>query len=261
MCPVTKTFSINTLVAAITSIAAELSTPAPLKAIFRSLTILPGALMMKRTDWVPPPPAKQSIVTDFVIVGEENSPTPAQMTVPPSATLFNAPAKLRQAVPGDAQSALSIPVLDTYVRVWARACETHERVDSAAATRIAANVKIRFTAQFPWFFICVKAPHSGPDRRAKKLRLSASGDGLFHSSRFSLPQCQSAARRFTPAGSLLLAAHDRRHGAIGCIPDELVVSVTLGGPVDRRRVGNDLGCGQGRAAKAPDTRLVECHFR
>src|SRR2546423_1845075 len=101
MCPVTKTFSINTLVAAIISIAAELSTPAPLKAIFRSLTILPGALMMKRTDWVPPPPAKQSIVTDLVIVGEENSPTPAQLTVPPSATLFNAPAKLRQAGPAE----------------------------------------------------------------------------------------------------------------------------------------------------------------
>src|SRR5882724_8749800 len=149
MCPVRKTFSINTLVAAIISIAEELSTPAPLKAIFRSLTILAGALMMKRTDWVPPPPAKQSIVTDFVIVGEENSPTPAQMTVPPSATLFNAPAKVRQAVAGDAQSALSLPVPDTYVKVWARACETHERDDRATATRIAANVKIRFTARFP----------------------------------------------------------------------------------------------------------------
>src|SRR5882724_5225736 len=156
MCPVTKTFSINTLVAAIISIAEELSTPAPLKAIFRSLTILPGALMMKCAAWVPPPPAEQSIVTDLVIVGEENSPTPAQMTVPPSATLFNAPVKLRQAVAGDAQSATSNPVLDTYVRVWARACETHERVDTAAATRSAANVEIRITVRFPLVVICVK---------------------------------------------------------------------------------------------------------
>src|SRR2546428_2941613 len=105
--------------------------------------------MMKRTDWAPPPTAKQSIVTDFVIVGGEKSPTPAQMTVPPSATLFNAPAKLRQAVAGDAQSAPSPPVLDTEVRGWALALETPEKDDRGAAARIAAHGKKRFTAQLP----------------------------------------------------------------------------------------------------------------
>src|SRR5258708_36975980 len=130
---------------------------------------------MKRAAWASPPPAKQSIVTDFVIVGEENSPTPAQITVPPSATLFNAPAKLWQAVAGDAQSAMSSPVLDTYVTVWACACETHERVDRAAVTRIAANVEIRITARFPLVVICVKIQIPAPivPRKTATIRFNA----------------------------------------------------------------------------------------
>src|SRR2546423_14355826 len=110
------------------------TTPAPLTARFRSLTVLPGALIVTSDVLMPPPPARQSIVTDLVMITLTNSPASTHETMPPSVNLPNATKKFLQAVAKVVQSWSSFPALDTYHQlIFAFHCYVHGRVKVAAA--------------------------------------------------------------------------------------------------------------------------------